>query len=221
MVTRIKLLLILSIILTAFLMFTYEFSKIVTPTVLAVADAEIRAKVTEIINREVLNEYGKQFNYNDIIKIEKDMDGNIVMLSADTLKLNKIACDVSINSQRDISQVGYLGVELQSGYIFKNNILAYIGPNIKVKAQPLGSVETQYISQFESAGINQTRHRIYVQVKTRLRIMLPMDSNNIEVKNEIPIAETIIVGKIPNTSIQMDLNSAAFKVPNENTSSQK
>lgn len=170
----------------------------------------------EVINSCVLEEYSKEFKYDEIIHIEKDKEGNITMLKADTLKLNKVACDVAIKAQNKIKSLGNVGVELPMGYIFKNNILAYFGPSITVKMQPIGSIETTYNSDFESAGINQTRHKIYVMVKTKMRIILPMDSSQIEVKNEVPIAETVIVGKIPNTAVQLDLNDAGFKINNGN-----
>jgi sporulation protein YunB len=79
---------------------------------------------------------------------------------------------------------------------------------------PIGYIETKYESIFESAGINQTRHKIYVQVYVKLKVIIPTKNDEIEVKGEIPIAETIIVGKIPNTSINLDLNGAGFKLNN-------
>ena len=80
--------------------------------------------------------------------------------------------------------------------------------------QPIGHVETKYSSEFESAGINQTRHKIYVKVKTTVRVIIPLKSNDIEVTNEVPIAETIIVGKTPNTAVQLDLNGTGSKLGN-------
>jgi sporulation protein YunB len=190
------------------------------PTVIAVADAEMRAKSTEVVNRAILNEYSKQFNYDDIIHIEKDDQGNIVMLKADTLKMNRIACDVALDSQIALNKLGYIGIKIPLGYIFRNNFLAYIGPNLIVKMQPINTIETKYLSEFESAGINQTRHKIYVQVITNIRVILPFKSNDLEVKNEVPISETIIVGKVPETSISMDLERAGNKLTNTNQSNQ-
>lgn len=197
-----------------FTIFIYIFDKTVMPTVMAVADAEMRAKATEIVNRAIINEYSKQFNYDEIIRVDKDSEGNIVMLKADTLKMNKIACDVALESQKELLKLGDIGIKIPIGYITRNNILSYYGPRITIKMQPIGLVETKYSSEFESAGINQTRHKIYVKVKTTVRVIIPLKSNDIEVANEIPIAETIIVGKTPNTAIGLDLNGTGFKLGN-------
>lgn len=185
------------------------------PTVLAVADMEMRAKAIEIMNNVIIEEYSKQFDYSEIIKEEKNKNGDIIMIKADTLKLNKLACDVALKAQKELKDVGRIGIKLESGYIFKNNILAYFGPKITIKMEPMGYIETNYRSSFESAGMNQTSHKIYVELKTKVRVIIPLTCNDIEIKNEIPIAETIIIGKIPNTAVQLDLKDAGIKFNNK------
>ncbi|MCB2358849.1 sporulation protein YunB [Clostridium estertheticum] len=211
-----RILIIISIVIINFTIFIYIFDKTTMPTVMAVADSEMRAKATEIVNKAIIDEYSNQFNYDEIIKVDKDSVGNIVMLKADTLKMNKIACDVALKSQKELMKLGDVGIRVPIGYITRNNILSYYGPSVNIKMQPIGHVETKYSSEFESAGINQTRHKIYVKVKTTVRVIIPLKSNDIEVTNEVPIAETIIVGKTPNTSVQLDLNGTGFKLGNSN-----
>lgn len=202
---KITILIILTVILLVFNLFIYEFDKIITPTVLAVGDAEMREKSNDIVNKILINEYNNNFNSDDIINVEKDNLGNIVMVKANTLKMNKIACDVSLKAQESIRKIGQIGIKIPAGYIFKNNILAYFGPNITVKMEPVGNVQTSYKSKFEGAGINQTRLLIYVNVKTKIRVIIPTSYNDIEVKNEVPISETIIVGKVPDNALQLDM----------------
>ena len=211
---KVKILIIIAIIMINFTIFISIFDKTVMPSVMAVADAEMRAKATEIVNKAIIDEYSKQFNYDQIIKVDKDSLGNIVMLKADTLKMNKIACDIPLESQKELMKLGDVGIKVPIGYITRNNILFYYGPKITIKMQPIGHVETKYSSDFESAGINQTRHKIYVKVRTTVRVIIPLKSNDIEVANEVPIAETIIVGKTPNTAVQLDLNGTGFKLGN-------
>jgi sporulation protein YunB len=192
----------------------YIINELITPAIVTAADIETRAKIAETINYVIINEYSEKFNYDSIINVEKDKDGNISMIKADTLKMNKIACDVAMKSQAQLRKIGEIGLKIPLGYIFKNNLLAFMGPIINVKMQPIGYIETKYLSDFQSVGINQARHKIYVQVKTNMRIIVPFNSKNIEVTNEVPISETIIVGKVPGTSINMGLDNAGFKLPN-------
>lgn len=212
--TRIKVLVVILLINLFFGISIYFIDKMLRPAIIIASDVETRAKVTEIINLVIVNEYSKKFNYENIINVEKDKDGNIVMIKADTLRMNKIACDVAVECQNQLKKVGDVGLKLPLGYILKNNLLAFFGPDITVKMCPIGYIETKYLSDFESAGINQTRHKIYVQVKTNMRIIVPFNSKDIEIKNEVPISETIIVGKVPDTAINLGLDNAGFKLPN-------
>lgn len=211
---KLKVYIVIYVVLIFLSILIYYINLLISPAVITASDAETRAKVTEIINSVILNEYSAQFNYDDVVHVEKDKDGNIVMIKADTLKMNKIACDVALESQNQLKNIGEVGLKLPLGYILKNNLLAFFGPDITVKMKPVGYIETKYLSDFESAGINQTRHKIYVQVKTNMRIIIPFNSKDIEVKNEVPISETIIVGKVPETAINLGLDKAGYMLPN-------
>ena len=202
----------LSIIFTAFV---YYFDKVIAPTVLLVADAEMRAKAMDIINKNIGEIYGNGFVYEEIMDVTKDELGKINLISADTMKLNELATKVAIEAQDDIEEVGSVGVKVPIGYALKNNILAYIGPTITVKMEPIGRIKTSYESLFESAGINQTRHKIYINLETNLKIVLPLQSREVEVKHQIPISDNIILGEVPRTSIGIDAIKSALNNENE------
>lgn len=210
---KIKVIAIVIILFVCFVASIYFIDSRLAPSIITASDVEVRAKVTEIINSVILNEYSKNFNYDTVIHVDKDNEGNIIMIKADILKMNKIASNVALESQKDLKEIGKVGIKIPLGYVFRNNLLASFGPNITVKMHPVGYIETKYLSEFESAGINQTRHKIYVQVKTNMRVIVPFKSSNIEVKNELPIAETIIVGKVPETAINLGFENAGFKLP--------
>ncbi|WP_454053404.1 sporulation protein YunB [Clostridium sp. Marseille-Q7071] len=204
---KIKIMSIIVFICTVLIAFLYYFDEVIVPNIMVICDGEMRAKATDIINKSIIEEYINQFKYDEIINFEKDLEGNIILLKADTLKMNKIATDVALRVQRDLKEIGQVGIEFPIGYITKNNLLSNLGPNITATMQPIGHVETRYISDFESAGINQTRHKIYVEVKAKIKVVLPIGYNEVEVISQLPITETVIVGKIPETSVQLDLNS--------------
>ncbi|MEG0773196.1 sporulation protein YunB [Clostridium sp.] len=205
-ITKFKAIVILFFFMSLFFTFIYALDAVIMPTVMTTCDAEMKVKATEVINKAIFNEYSNNFNYDEVIKIEKDGEGNITMLKADTLKMNKIATSVAINAQNELQKIGEVGVKVPVGYLTKNNILAYYGPKVTVRMMPIGYIETKYSSQFETAGINQTRHKIYVETITRIRVIIPMAHSDVIIRNQVPIAETIIVGKVPQTSLQMNLN---------------
>lgn len=199
--TNKRILVFLSIIISLLILFIYMLDKIILSTLMVVADGEMRTRAIEVIDRNILDLYNKEFNYDDIMKIEKDGQGNITMIRADTIKLNSLAAKVSLESQNKLRDMGAVGIKIPIGYISKNVILSNLGPSVKVRMQPIGSVKTNYISEFESAGINQTRHKIYLEVETSIKVIIATKSDEVQIKNTIPVAETIIVGKVPTTNL--------------------
>jgi len=209
---KVKVISIIVLIIIIFNTFLYIFNKVATPAIISMADVEMRAKVTETINTIVINEFSNNNDYKNLVDIEKDGDGNIVLLSADTMKMNKIAGEIAAQAQKQLNDLGIIGIKIPFAFILNNNILAYYGPSITVKMRPLGYIETSYSSDFQSAGINQTRLKIYINVSTDMRVTIPLKSSDSKVKNQIPISETIVVGKIPQTAISMDLQNAGTKL---------
>lgn len=206
-ITKFKILVIIFFVFSLLCTFIYALDSIIMPTIMVTCDAEMKAKATEIINKAIFEEYSNNFVYDEIIRVEKDGEGNISMLKADTLKMNKVATNVAIETQEKLKEIGEVGIKLPLGYLTRNNILSYYGPKVTVRMEPIGHIETKYISQFETAGINQTRHKIYLETKTKIKIIIPTANNEIEVVNQVPIAETIIVGKVPQTALQMGFGS--------------
>ena len=156
------------------------------------------------MNEESVNVYSENFKYDDIIYIEKDADGNITMIRSDTVKQNYLASQVVLKCDKRLSDLEDLGVKIPLGYLTNNVMFYNMGPKITVKMQQVGNITTSYESEFQSAGINQTRHKIYLNLTTTMRVIVPFNSKEVEVTCQIPVSDTIIVGKIPETAINMN-----------------
>lgn len=76
-------------------------------------------------------------------------------------------------------------------------ILSGRGPSIPIKMSTIGNVETELVSQFSHAGINQTLHRIYLNVNCKVTILTPFDTIEENITNQVLIAEAVIVGEVP------------------------
>lgn len=210
---KLKALVIVIVILVIINIVFYICNKTLTPAIISATEVESKIMATEIINKCIVEECTKNFKYDEIIKYEKDSEGNVILLKADTLKMNEIACKVALKASDELKQIGEKGIKIPLSYIFKNNIISRLGPDLNIKINPVGYVEAKYISVFESGGINQTRHKIYIRVNTKVKVMLPLTSNIVEVSNEVPISETIIVGKVPETALQFD--DKGVKIPSK------
>ena len=200
---------IIMVIIAIFLLVNsilYFFDKNILPAVLSIGEEKLKREATNIINETALDIYSKDFNYNDMIITEKDNDGNITMLRADTVKLNYLSAKLVLASNDKISKLEEIGLKVPLGYMSKNLIFYNLGPNISIDMIQIGNITSSYESIFESAGINQTRHKIYLNVNMKMKLIVPLNSRDVEIVSQIPISETIIVGKIPNTAIELNKN---------------
>lgn len=199
-----KLILVIIVIFVLFNSIMYFIDKNILPAVLNIAEEELKREATTIINETALDIYSNQFNYSDMIITEKDNDGNITMLRADTVKLNYLSSRLVLASNDKIGKLQEMGLKVPLGYMTKNLVFYNLGPKININMNQIGNITSSYESVFESAGINQTRHKIYLNVNMKMKIVVPLNSKDVEIACEIPIAETIIVGKIPNTAIELN-----------------
>lgn len=82
--------------------------------------------------------------------------------------------------------------------------LSVISPNFKIAMERAGNIETNIDSEFTSVGINQTMHRIYLDLKCSVGILTPFKSINKEIASKVLLTETIIVGEVPSTYYNYD-----------------
>ncbi|MBY6917214.1 sporulation protein YunB [Clostridium botulinum] len=173
----------------------------VMPSLDRVAEMTVRTRVLNIINSNSIKLFADEFNYNEMIKIEKDKDGNITLIQADTVKLNYLASKLSIQCSEELQNFEDIKIKIPLGWFTENSIYYNLGPQMAIRVEDVGNINANYESAFESAGINQTRHRIYLNVESKVRVILPFKTNEVEIVTKVPVSDTIIVGKIPETAI--------------------
>ena len=196
----------LFIILTIFIIintFIYIFDKNVLPAVMQLAEIKMKNEATDILYTTCLDVYSEKFDYKKMINIEKDDKGSITLVQADTAELNKLSSQMVTDCNKKINELSELGVSVPIGFMTNNSVIYRLGPSVKIKMSQVGNITTKYESVFESAGINQTRHKIYLNVKATIRVVVPLRSKDIEIECQVPISETIIVGETPQTAINL------------------
>lgn len=159
---------------------------------------EIAAEINETMSENGLT-------YGDIISFIKDSDGRINALTTNIVIANKLKSSLALAILNRITEVNEAEISIPLGNLTGISILAGRGPKIKVKIIPIGSVQTNLSSQFVSAGINQTQHRIIMEVTANVSIVLPAETTKTAVSVNVVIAETIIVGSVPNYYANIDI----------------
>ena len=189
------------------LIIAFSVVKLVLDAVLPIFNTlcENRAKsIATIISNEQATIVMTEHSYDELFTIEKDNNGNVVMIKANVVPINEIISDVANKIQEQIDQRGREDVEIALGSFTGFKLLAGRGPGIKIRISSIGNVETDLRSEFTSQGINQTLHRVYLQVKCRVSILTPFNDIEQEITNQVLLAENVIIGNIPSTYYNLE-----------------
>ena len=130
--------------------------------------------------------------------------GNITYIEARIIPINEIIAKITNNIQTKLDLNSTIKVNINFGSISGISALSGISPNFKIAMERAGNIETEIDSEFESVGINQTRHRIYLDLKCSVGILTPFKTINKEIKSKVLLAETVIVGNVPSTYYNYD-----------------
>jgi sporulation protein YunB len=179
------------------------------PTLLAIAEAKATFIATQTINQVINDKVNLNIDPQTLMNVTLDSRGRVVLIQPNTMEFNKIAADTTIKVQNILKDIGEEKIDIPMGQILGSQLLASIGPNITVTVIPIGTVQVKVIDKFEQAGINQTRHMIYLIATTQIKIVVPLVSKSISVDTQMPIAEYVVVGDVPNTYVQFP-----FPLPN-------
>ncbi len=205
------------IILVIYVLFVliYAFWQIETnlkPTLLTLAETKARVIASQTINRVIMQKVSQTVPPNQLVDIHRDDRGRVVLIQPNAMAFNKLATETAIQVQESLKELSEEHIYIPSGQIFGSQLLASRGPKIRVGILPVGTVETKVIDKFEQAGINQTRHMVYLAATTSMRIVAPLVSKAIIVNTQVPIAEYIVVGDVPSTYLQLP-----FQLPSDNS----
>lgn len=166
------------------------------PAMAALAIARIRSVAARAMNDAILESMGDETNYARLIQVHESSE-RVYMLQANTHKMNILAADCAEAAQERIAQMGDQGISIPIGTITGISFLAGKGPSLKVTFSPAGSVQSEFNSEFVSSGINQTLYRVNLLLTASVRLVMPGVSEIIFVRAEAAIAESIIVGDVP------------------------
>ncbi len=199
---------LLVIIISSILYLYFYVDKNIKPTLVALAEIRAKSVTTKAINDTIKTKIKNDIQYDDLILIRYDNNGKVTLVQANMIMMNAIAADVALEVQEQLRNLSKNKVDVPLSNAFHRQILRL--PSIKLEIQPQGSVNVDFATEFEEAGINQTRHRIYLIVMTDIRMIIPLASETLRITTNIPIAETVVIGEVPEQYISIpkeDINN--------------
>ncbi|WP_295866171.1 sporulation protein YunB [uncultured Oscillibacter sp.] len=161
-------------------------------------------RVTNTVNRIVTQAVNEtidsgEIRYDDLISFEKDNDGKITAVKSNMPEFNRLQSKILNVILERISEVSTRDLSIPLGSLTGASLLAGRGPLVSVRMQSVGSSTAHLENRFVSAGINQTKHQIFLDVDVSVAILLPGFSTATQVSNAFTVAETVIVGTVPET----------------------
>lgn len=157
-----------------------------------------KAIATKVSNQQATVVMSK-YKYEDLCTVTKDTSGNITMISANVIPVNEIISDVAIKIQEELNKIENSKFNIKMGSFTGSKIFSGRGPDMEIKISTIGNIDTDLRSEFSSAGINQTLHKIYLQVECEVSVLTPFHTVEEKIKNQVLLAEAVIVGTTPNT----------------------
>ncbi|MGI6728165.1 MAG: sporulation protein YunB [Anaerovoracaceae bacterium] len=179
----------------------YFTEKVVKPTIVSVGEVKARAMVIQTINDVVRIKFTEDIQSADLLDIITDEEGKVSMVKADSAAMTQLAYDLATRIQNQMKSLGEERVVIPLGTIMGSHVLSQTGPRVRLKVMPLGTSKVSFNTEFEEAGINQTKYKIYLNVESKAKVLVPFSTNDIEVETALLVAETIIVGDVPQTYV--------------------
>ena len=183
--------------------------------ILDMAYARAEAMAVEYMHEAVWGVMKEAVTYEDMMTVRTDGKGRVTMLQANAVRMNELATETALDAQRRLESAEARSIGIPLGAALGVPFLSALGPRVQVRMVPVSAVSAAFSTEFESAGINQTRHKIYLSLHTTVRLVIPSGARQVSLGSQVLIAESIIVGEVPQSYVQVpDMDDALnFAIP--------
>ena len=170
------------------------------PLLESMATTRVSNTVTRIVSEAVYEAIEKgELQYDGLVSFEKDTEGHITAVQSNMAAFNRLRSQIAGEILRRLSEVSTSELSIPVGTLTGSTLLAGRGPCIRVRMQAVGSADASLRNAFSAAGINQTKHQIILTVDVSVSVLLPGFRTATKVSNSFIVAETVIVGTVPDT----------------------
>jgi sporulation protein YunB len=170
------------------------------PALRTLAQAELKNLAVEIMYEAVRREMAEtEMDYQSLFRVETNDEGVVTLLQPNTFAVNDLAARSALAIKDSIRVLEGRKILIPLGRALGSRLLGGVGPRIPVTIYPMFIEDVTIWDTFEAAGINQTRHRIYLNIKLNSRTAIPFIETEVSVEADFPVAEAVIVGPVPRT----------------------
>ncbi len=168
------------------------------PLIARVAVTRVSNQVNRIISAAVSDAVTRgEVEYERLISFQTDNSGRITAISSNMAEFNRLQCLIDEEILARLSEVSTSTISIPVGTLSGVALLSGRGPSLDVRMQSVGSSVSRFENEFTAAGINQTKHRVVLYVDVGVSVLLPGFRTATQVSGAYVVAETVIVGSVP------------------------
>ncbi len=187
---------------------------LVTPLLLNTSKSQVTVYANSAMNAAITEAMNQNITYDDLIHIVTDSTGKISMIQANSIQINSLSKLIGRVTMRTLNELVKSPITISLGAFTGIPIFSGLGPKIPINIYPYGDIGCVFESRFVSAGINQTQHKIYLNVSCIINVILPFNHLKVNTSSEVLICESVIIGEIPDTYLKSNtLNEMLNLVP--------
>ena len=167
------------------------------------AETQVKNSTSDLTNDAIAKQIADGIiQYDRIVFFEKDLDGRITALKTNMSEINRLKTDILNIINDEILALDTSDIGIPLGSFFLPELLSGKGPVIPVNVLSIRNSDAAFSSNFVQAGINQTLHQLIMLVSVDVSILVLGQTSSFTITSEVVVAETVIVGSVPNTFLQ-------------------
>lgn len=197
MIRKLLLFIICILVFFSIILGFYIFEERISGLAQEAAISELNSEITKNVNtiiEEIVNE--EKIDFMKLIYIDNNYEETLSM-TTDYNTVNKIKSVLAIKIQEEMDKLSVIKTKIPVGMLFSNTIMTGAGINIPVKIFVANEIDIQFYSDFSDAGINQTRCRLWIEIRIPTKVAGLTSYQEDEIITQIPLAEKIILGNVP------------------------
>ncbi len=183
---------------------------VMRPAFCALAENRAKELAVVAIHKTVASQFSKE-DYQDLVRLEKNGDNKATAVQSDMVRFSKLKSELNLEIQKTISSLDKSTLSVPLGSLMGSELFYGLGPDISFQVKPYGVVFCDLTTEFTDAGINQTMCDVAISVKAQLAVLMPTVQRKSVVETSVPVAQTIIVGDVPDSFTHVDRDGNAFE----------
>lgn len=174
------------------------------PMVRALATTCVANEASKAINESVNCQLAAgRIQCDRLVLLEKDTQGRITAIRTNMAEINRLKTEVLRGADEEIMELSVSEIGLPLGSLILPALFSGKGPKLPVRVMSVSSSDAVFSSEFEEAGINQTLHKILLDVTVTMTVLTPVGTQSVSATSQMIVAETAIIGTVPGTYMNL------------------